>query len=480
VNRSEIDVVVVGSGAAGLAAALAAHEQGARVVVAESESVVGGASRLSAGMVMGADTGIQRAAGLEDEQDGLYQEYLLANQYLIKPGIVRRLADESGPTIDWLAELGVRFFPHVMQGGGERVPRSHVPDGGDQPGGQHIVDVLYLACKQRGVEIALGNRVDRLLQRGDAVVGVTAGSEDIEAGAVVLATGGFGASASLIARHLPSVGRYGEMVFYIGPESSRGDGLALAEQVGASTVGHDVCVPLLTPRIDTREFDAYLPGWMLLLGPDGRRVCDETAPYGQTYGLVRAAGDVVFGVFDAQTLADNNTPELPTFKPEFPPGSPMPPHIWTNESIQRQLESGAAVEAQTLQQLADALGVPPIALAGAVARYNELAAAGEDRDFRKAPRFLRPVESPPFYGVPIRPAAVGITCFGIEIDADGHVLSPSSGEIEGLFAAGECTGGVIGSRYIGSGNGWASCLVFGRAAGRSAAAHALLDAQLST
>jgi succinate dehydrogenase/fumarate reductase flavoprotein subunit len=481
VERIEIDVVVVGSGAAGLAAALAANDQGARVVVAESESVVGGASRLSAGMVMGADTSIQRAAGLEDERDGLYQEYLLANQYTIKPGIVRRLADDSGPAIEWLAELGVRFFPHVMQGGGERVPRSHVPDGGgEQPGGQHIVDVLHRACKQRGIEIALGNRVDRLLQRGEAVVGVTTGGEDIEAGAVVLATGGFGANPSLIARHLPSIGRYGDLVFYIGPDSSRGDGLALAREAGASMVGHDISVPLLTPRIDSREFDAYLPGWMLLLGPDGRRVCDETAPYGQTYGLVRAAGDVAFGVFDAQTLADNNTPELPTFKPEFPPGSPMPPHIWTNESIQRLLESGAAVEAQTLEQLADGLGLPPAALAGAVARYNGFAVAGEDRDFRKPARFLRPVESPPFYGVPIRPAAVGITCYGIEIDADGHVLSPPSGAIEGLFAAGECTGGVIGSRYVGSGNGWASCLVFGRAAGRSAAAHALQQAQLST
>jgi succinate dehydrogenase/fumarate reductase flavoprotein subunit len=368
----------------------------------------------------------------------------------------------------------VRFFPHVMQGGGERVPRSHVPDGGgEQPGGQHIIDVLERACKQRGIEIALGNRVDRLLQRGDAIVGVTAGGEDIEAGAVVLATGGFGANPSLIAEHLPSLGKYGDLVFYIGPDSSRGDGLSLAQQVGANAIGHDVSVPLLTPRVDSREFDAYLPAWMLLLGPDGRRFCDETAPYGQTYGLVRAAGDVVFGVFDARTLADNNTPELPTFKPEFPPGSPMPPHIWTNDSIERLLESGGAVEAQTLEQLADRLRIPADAMAGAVARYNEHAALGEDRDFRKPARFLRPVEQPPFYGVEVRPSTVGITAYGIEIDAEGHVLTPSSGEIEGLFAAGECTGGVVGTRYVGSGNGWASCLVFGRAAGRSAATYTL-------
>lgn len=468
----EIDVVVVGSGAAGLAAALAAQEQGARVVVAESESVVGGASRLSAGMAIGADTQLQRAAGLHDDPEGLYQEYMLANQYLIKPGIVRRMAYESGPAIDWLVELGVRFFPEPMQGGGERVARSHVPDGGDVPGGQHVVDVLCRRCKERGVEVALGNRVDRLLQRGDAIVGVTAGGEDLEAGAVVLATGGFGANRSLIAEHLPSLAHYGDLVFYIGPDGSRGDALTLGGQVGASTVGHDVYVPLLTPRLDTREFGAYMPGWLLLLGRDGRRVCDETAPYGQTYGMVRAAGDVVYGLFDAQTLADNGSPRLPTFKPDFPAGSEGPPNIWTQDAVQRYVDSGAMIQAETLAELADRLGLRVAALAGAVARYNAFASAGEDRDFGKPARFLRPVEKPPFYGVEIRPSTLGITCYGLEIDDEGHVLDSCSREIEGLFAAGECAGGVLGTRYLGSGNSWANCLVFGRTAGRSAAAYA--------
>jgi glycine/D-amino acid oxidase-like deaminating enzyme len=469
----EVDVVVVGSGAAGLAAALTAREQGARVVVAESESVVGGASRLSAGMVIGAGPRVQQAAGLHDDPEGLYHEYMLATQYLIKPGLVRRIAFESGPTIDWLVELGVRIFGEVMQGGGERVPRSHVPNGGDQPGGQHLVDVLYRRCRERGIEVALGNRVERLLRRGDAVSGITIAGEDLEAGAVVLATGGFGANRELIAEHLPSLAQYGDLVFYIGPDSSRGDALGLAEQVGANTVGHDVYIPLLTPRLDTREFGAYMPGWLLLLGPDGRRFSDETAPYGQTYGLVRAAGDVVYGLFDSQTLADNGSPRLPTFKPDFPAGSGGPPNIWTPDAVQRYVDSGAVVEAETLGDLADRLGLRRAAVAGAVARYNELASAGHDRDFGKPARFLRAVEKPPFYGVEIRPSTLGITCYGIEIDDEAHVLNACSREIEGLFAAGECVGGVLGTRYMGSGNSIATCLVFGRTAGRSAAAHAL-------
>jgi succinate dehydrogenase/fumarate reductase flavoprotein subunit len=472
---NELDVIVVGSGAAGLSAALAAADRGARVVVAESEAVAGGATRLSAGMVIGAGTDLQRSTGLDDDPDGLYHEYMLANQYRIKPGIVARMAYESGPAIDWLSSLGVRFFGEVMQGGGERVARSHVADGGDQPGGQHIVDVLHRHCRERGIEVALGNRVDRLLRRNGAVSGVRAGGEELEANAVVLATGGFGANRALIAEHLPSLDHYGDLVFYIGPDGSRGDALALADQVGAATVGHDVYIPLLTPKLDTREFGAYMPGWLLLLGPDGRRFCDETAPYGQTYGLVRAAGDVVYGLFDARTLADNGSDRLPTFKPHFPDGSGGPPNIWTADAVRRYVESGAVIVAGTVPELADRLGLPGPAVLGAVARYNGFAVTGEDRDFRKPARFLRGVLEPPLYGVEIRPSTVGITCYGLEIDDEAHVLDSCSRQIDGLFAAGECAGGVLGTRYMGSGNSIANSLVFGRVAGRCAAAYALRD-----
>jgi fumarate reductase flavoprotein subunit len=471
VSDREIDVIVVGSGGAGLIAALAAQEQGARVVVAESEGVVGGASRLSGGTIMAADSSVQRAAGLHDDPEGLYEEYLLANQYGIKPGIARRVAFESGEGIEWLIALGVNFFPAIMQGGGERVPRCHVPLA--ELGGQHLIDVLHQRCRERGIEIALGNRVDRLLTDGNAVVGVAIGGDEFEAGAVVLATGGFGANAELIAKHLPSLAQHGDRVFYIGPDSSRGDGLALAEQVGGHLVGDGLYLSLLTPQLATNETEAYLPGWLLVVDPDGRRVFDEAGPYAQIAGVAREAGGVVYGVFDAQTLADNGSPDLPTFKLEFPPGSPMPTSIYSTEGLMRLLDAGALVRADTLEELASRLGLEADALAGAVARYNESVALGEDRDYRKPVKFLRPVAEPPFYGMEIRPAALGLTAYGVEIDEDGRVLGPRSAAVSGLYAAGECTGGVVGTRQLGSGNMWAGCLVFGRRAGRAAAALAL-------
>ena len=240
----------------------------------------------------------------------------------------------------------------------------------------------------------MGNRVERLLQRDGAVVGVRCGGEEIEAGAVVLATGGFHANPSLIARHLPSLAPYGDLVRYNGPASSRGDVFELGEQVGAGVAGRDRYVAMLTPRLEGREFGAYLPGWLLILGPDGRRCFDETMPYGQSYGVARATGEVVYGLFDAQTLADNGTSRLRNIKPRFPTGSEGPPNIWTTDNIVRLLETGAAVEADTLAGVAERLGLPVGAVEGAVQRYNDHAARGEDRDFLKPAEFMRPLVRP--------------------------------------------------------------------------------------
>ena len=181
----DVDVVVVGSGAAGLSAALSAREQGAlAVVVAESEGVVGGSSRLSGGLTMGAGTRYQRALGIEDDAESLFHEYLQLNQWKVESAVVRRLAERSGPAVEWLGDLGVQYYEQLVFGGDERVPRVHCPIGR----GQAVVDVLSHHCREQGVEIALGRRIDRLLVEDDAVVGVAVGEDTITAGAVVIAS----------------------------------------------------------------------------------------------------------------------------------------------------------------------------------------------------------------------------------------------------------------------------------------------------
>ena len=126
--------------------------------------------------------------------------------------------------------------------------------------------------------------------------------------------------------------------------------------------------------------------------------------------------------------------------------------------------------AASIPDLALALGVPPANLAGTLERYNRGVAAGVDVEYLKEPKFLEALATPPFYGAELRPATVASTACGLRIDPAAHVRGVDGRDIHGLFAAGECTGGVVGPQYVGSGNNYANCAVFGRVAGASAAA----------
>lgn len=461
---SDVDVLVAGSGAAGLAAALSARQHGAQsVLVAEAEGVVGGSSRLSGGLTMGAGTRYQRALGIADDADGLFHDYMTLNHWDVEAGVARRLADLAGPTVEWLGDLGVEYYDQLVYGGDERVPRVHVPIGR----GQAVVDVLHRACRQAGVDIALGQRVDRLLVEDGAVTGVAVGEDTITAGAVVLATGGFGNDPATLAERFPSAAAT-EWTWYIGADGARGDALGLAEQVGAQILGHDRGLRLLHANF-ARIYEAYLPGWIVIVNREGRRFFDETAPYGITDGLLRAQGDVAFAVFDSAALTAATAAGVARYK-QLVPGSTkkQSPH-WNTDVVEQMVAAGKVHRTDSLTALAAALRLPAAAFEGTVARHNQQVAAGEDGDYLKDPKFLEPIATPPFYGAEIRPATVCFTSCGPRIDRNARVLDTTGRTVPGLFAAGECTGGVIGPAYVGSGNSYANCVVFGRVAGANAA-----------
>src|SRR4051812_34563328 len=214
----DVDVLIVGSGSAGLAAGLEAREVGAAsVLVAEAEGVVGGSSRLSGALTMGAGTRYQRKLGIADDADSLFHDYMTLNHWNVEAGCARRLADLAGPTVEWLGDLGVEYYDELVYGGDERVPRVHVPIGR----GQAVVDVLHRACRQAGIDVALGQRVDRLLVDDGAVTGVAVGPDTITAGTVVLATGGFGNDPARLAAHYPSAAAT-EWTWYIGAPARAG------------------------------------------------------------------------------------------------------------------------------------------------------------------------------------------------------------------------------------------------------------------
>ncbi len=447
--------------APGLCAALTAHDNGARrILVAEAEGVVGGSSRLSGGLVMGAPTRHQRALGIEDSADALYHDYLQLNRWTVDAPIVRRLCDWSGPTVDWLGDLGVEFHDQLVLGGDELVPRVHVPKGS----GQAIVDVLHRHCRERDIDIALGQRVDRLLIGPDGVSGVAVGDDEITAHAVIIASGGFGADRAKLAEHYPSAAAT-EWTWYIGADGARGDAIDLGRQVDAQLIGHDRGLRLLDAGFD-HVYEAFLPGWLVMVDRAGYRFIAETAPYGLLDYAVREKGDSVFVVFDHAALQGSSDG---SWTKEIPGHGGRPSKHWNPDVVEMMIAAGRVQRSDTIDGLAAELALPADALAGTIERYNAGVADGVDHQCAKDPAMMLPVSSGPFYGAELRPATVCSTAFGLRITADAEVLDVADQPIPGLFAAGECTGNVVGAQYVGSGNNYANCTVVGRIAGAAAA-----------
>jgi predicted oxidoreductase len=143
---------------------------------------------------------------------------------------------------------------------------------------------------------------------------------------------------------------------------------------------------------------------------------------------------------------------------------------WTDEMIASMADKQVIVVADSVEAVASKLGLPVDVVTGSVRRYNDLVAGGSDTDFLKGDEFLQPISTAPFYGAELRLATIAMTGTGFRIDPHAQVLDHNNAVIPRLFAAGECVGRVLGDIYIGSGNSLSSCLVFGRVAGRQAAA----------
>jgi flavocytochrome c len=469
VDEFDYDVLVIGSGAAGLSAAVAAHEAGARrVLVAESEGVVGGSSRLSGGIVMGAESRLQKEAGLQDGVEDLLRDYLSWNQYGAEIGPVTTFARRSGETVDWLQDHGVPFASELIKAGVERGKRGHAVLGG----GQKLIDALHRYCRDNGIEIALGRRVDRLLVRDGAVHGIAVGDDEVTAGAVVVASGGFGADLDKVAEYTPSAYVEG-WSWYVGADGARGDALDLAQDVGAQLTGRGNVLRTVGPRfLPNKLNEAYQPGWAVMVTVEGRRFMNESGLYAVVDQRFHHIGDRGFMIFDDAAMrppAELAARYLNPYPVTFPGREPFRPRNYQPDLVEEMVAKGRMFKADTIAGLASAVGLSEDVLTGEIARYNRFCEAGEDRDFGKPGEYLLPVARAPFYIAEIRPCTVNWTAYGLRIDADAQVLHENGTEIPGLFAAGECTGGVLGRAYVGSGNSLGNSCILGRQAGESAA-----------
>ena len=448
------ELLVVGAGLAGYAAALEAARLGAQVLVLEKTAQPGGSSVMSSGCMAFAGTDLQLAAGVEDSPELLRQDLLEVGQHENDPALVQAYATHQQDTYSWLRDLGVQFSPAIDSSAGQSVPRVHTVDPAQ------MLAQLAAACRLTGrVQVAPSTRASRLRRDGGtgAVTGVQAlgpaGACDIEAeNGVLLASGGFSNNINLVRRFAPQVAQ----AVFVGGEGATGDGLRMAWALGADL--RDMAFIKGTFGKHPTDTSSNHPCLAVYKGAiavnrDGRRFVDESQSY-KLLGdaVLRQPGHTGFQVFD-QPVFERGDERVRIF------------------DFARRLEQGLLLQAPTLPALARVAGLPEAALCETVAGYNSAVRAGRDPLFGRdslvhGQGVLQPIAQGPFYAYPSAAAVFGTYC-GLRVDDAMRVLDVFDQPITGLYAAGEVVGGLHGGAYM-TGSALGKAAVFGRLAARSA------------
>ena len=491
----DADVVVIGAGGAGMTAAMTAADAGQKVVILESQAMVGGNSARATGGMNAAKTVYQdenefdQAAGVEktlataaekyadnetitalaktvSEQWAAYQanptgyfdsvelmelDTMVGGKGINNPELVKTLCEGTADAIDWLDENGITLH-NVSSFGGASVKRIHRPvneEGKVVSVGAYMIPLLQENCEKRGIDIVLNTTVDTILTDANgAAVGVSGTDKDgntvvVNAKSVILATGGFGANLDMVTQYKPELAGF----MTTNAAGAQGQGIEMATAIGAGTVDMDQIQ--IHPTVEANTAALITEGLRgdgaILVNANGERFIDEVG-----------TRDVVSAAEIAQ------------------PGS----HSWlivdqamvdASSVIQGYIKKGYTKTGATYEELAKELDVDPATFANTMETWNGYVEAKNDPDFGRT-SFANPLNNGPYYAIKVT-AGVHHTMGGVTINSATEVLKEDGTVIPGLFAAGEVTGGVHGANRLG-GTAVADFVVFGRIAGESAANYA--------
>lgn len=447
----EVDLLVVGAGACGLAAAIAAHDAGASVAILEKRERPGGNSSLSTGSVPGAGSRFQREAGIVDSPAVMVADLLRLSGESELPELTRRMAAISAELCEWLVDrVGARMalvtdYCHV----GHTIPRLHAPV---SRRGQDLVDDLLAAVAKREIPLAVNNPVQTLYVSAEgAVVGVATGgkggeSSHIRAGAVLLASNGFAANRDLVSEHCREIAG----AEYFGALGSEGEAVLWGRQLGARLANmqaYQGYAAVAYPHGSLLSWTTIEKGG-ILVNERGERFGNEDLGYSAYARHVLAQDAKVFAVFDDRIKAVASK----------------------EEEFVELVEYGGIKSADSATALAETFKLPAAALDATVRAFNA-AAAGQAPDAFGRSRFgLAPLAAR-LWICRVTPGLFH-TQGGVAVDADGRVLRSDGSAIPGLFAGGGAAAGISGRAGAGgyaSGNGLLTAIGLGYLAGRAAA-----------
>ena len=491
----DTDIVIVGAGGAGMTAAITAAAEGKSVVIVESQPMVGGNSvRATGGMNAGKtvyqdENEFGESAGVEktlkaaaekyadnetitalaktvSEQWAEYQanptgyfdsvelmelDTMIGGKGINDPALVETLCANSADAIDWLDEHGITLHS-VSSFGGASVKRIHRPvdaEGKTVSVGSYMIPLLEENCEKAGVQMMLNTTATEILtdDNGAAVgikaTGASGETVTVNAKAVVLTTGGFGANLDMVTEYKPELKGF----MTTNAAGAQGQGIEMATAIGAGTVDMDQIQ--IHPTVEANTAALITEGLRgdgaVLINSEGNRFIDEVG----TRDVVSAAeiaqpGSYSWLVVD-QAMVD------------------------ASSVIQGYIKKGYTVTGETYEELGKAMGVDEAAFAETMNTWNGYVEAKNDPDFGRT-SFANKLDTAPYYAIKVT-AGVHHTMGGLKINTNTEVLNENGEVIPGLFAAGEVTGGVHGANRLG-GNAVADFVVFGRIAGAAASKYA--------
>ncbi|MBI9045762.1 MAG: flavocytochrome c [Anaerolineaceae bacterium] len=453
----EADVLVIGSGFAGLSAALKAHDGGAKVKILEKMPMAGGNSTINGGAVSAVNSPLQQEQGIEDTVELMYQDMLKAGLYFNHSELARMVAENCNEAVQWtINELGVEYTDTLVQFGGHSVARSYATKVGT---GFGIIKQMLAKVEELGIDLTLEAKVVKLYKdESGRVVGLMVENAfsgetlNIKANkAVVLGSGGF--SQDVTFRQIQDP-RLDENIDCTNHSGATAEVMQEALKIDAMPVqlAYIQLGPWASP--DEKGFGLVpwfsVPAgspWGIIVDPvNGKRFVNELTDRKRKADAILEVGHPTINICDSFGWG------------KVPPSWDLSPAV----------EKGIIFKADTIEEIAEHYDIPVEALVETVETYNQYVVDGVDSDFDKPiPPIAEPMVTAPFYAARLWPK-VHHCMGGLRINTDAQVIDIDGNPIPGLYAAGEITGGIHGATRLGSAS-TADCIVFGRIAGINAA-----------